>query len=235
MALVKFGGGIVKMSGSIAGTTFARNRSGDYARSWKNPVNPRSTRQEAIRAIISFLAEYWHTVLTPAERAAWKAYADVVAMKNKLGDSILLTGFNHFIRTNSAILTMPETQLDTAPTILSLPEKDATLACSAEGIAAQTFTFTCATAGWAANGDSKLGILLYQGLPQLASRNFFAGPYRYMDYIDATEGAAGTGDYAASFPFAVGQKIFFKARLITTSGRLSEAWSPDPLVAEADA
>lgn len=234
MALVKFGGGIVKMSGSLAGNTFAKNRSGDYVRSWKNPTNPRSTRQEAIRAIVSFLAEYWHTELTVAQRAAWKVYADAVAMKNKLGDSILHTGFNHFIRTNAAILTMPETQIDTSPTILSLPEKDTELACSAEAIAAQTFTFSCATAGWAANGDQKLGILLYQGLPQLASRNFFAGPWRYMDYIDAIEGALGTGDYAAAFPFAEGQKIFFKARLITVSGRLSEAWYPDPLVAEAD-
>lgn len=234
MALIKFGGGIVKMSGSLAGNTYARNRSGDYVRSWKNPVNPRSERQEAIRSIVSFLAEYWHTVLTAVQRAAWEAYADAVLMQNKLGDSIKLTGFNHFIRTNSAILTMPETQIDTAPTVLSLPEKDATLACSAEGIAAQTFTFTCSTDGWAANGDEKLGILLYMGTPQLASRNFFAGPYRYMDYIDATEGAAGTGTYDAPFPFAVGQKIFFKARLMTVGGRLSEAWSPDPLIAEAD-
>lgn len=235
MALVKFGGGIVKMSGSLAGNTFARNRSGDYVRSWKNPVNPRSTRQEAIRAIVSYLAEYWHTTLDDAERAGWKAYADAVSMLNKLGDSINLTGFNHFIRSNAAILTMGETLIETAPTELSLPEKDPTLGCSAEGIAAQTFTFTCDTVGFAPNGESKLGILLYQGLPQLATRNFFAGPYRYMDYIDATEGAAGTGTYAAAFPFAVGQKIFFRARMIMISGRLSEFWSPDPLVAEADA
>ncbi|HUS74052.1 MAG TPA: hypothetical protein VMY06_13410 [Sedimentisphaerales bacterium] len=235
MALVKFGGGIVKLSGSLAGNTFARNRSGDYVRSWKNPVNPRSTRQEAIRAIVSFLAEYWHDVLTPTQRAEWEVYASSVSMLNKLGDSIYLTGFNMFIRTNSGILTMPETQIDDAPTILSLPEKDATLAVSAESIADQEFTFTCSTAGWAAGADDKLGILLYMGTPQLASRNFFAGPWRYMDYIDATEGAAGTGDYVAPFPFAVGQKIFFKARLMTVSGRFSQQWYPDPLVAEADA
>jgi hypothetical protein len=235
MALVKFGGGIVKMSGSLGGSTFARNRSGDYVRSWKNPVNPRSERQEAIRGIVSFLAEYWHQELDDDERAAWGVYADAVAMLNKLGDSIKLTGFNHFIRTNAAILTMPESQVDAAPTILSLPTKDITLACSAEGIAAQTFTFTCLTSGWSAGEDDKLGILLYQGLPQLATRDFFAGPWRYMDYIDATEGAAGTGTYDAVYPFAVGQKIFFKARLVTVSGRLSEAWYPDPLVAEADA
>jgi len=235
MALVKFGGGIVKMSGTIAGNTYARNRSGDYVRSWKNPVNPRTERQEAIKAIVSFLAEYWHQELTDAQRTAWESYADAVLMKNRLGDSINLTGFNHFIRTNAAILTMPETKLDAAPTILSLPEKDTSLTCSEESIASQEFTFTCDTDGWSAGVDDKLGILLYMGQPQLPSRNFFKGPWRYMDYIDDTEGAAGTGSYVAPFPFAEGQKVFFKARIITVSGRLSEDWYLDARIVEADA
>ncbi|GAH50296.1 unnamed protein product, partial [marine sediment metagenome] len=48
MALVKLGGGIVQISGSIAGNTFARNRFGNYMRSRTKPVNPNSTRQTDI-------------------------------------------------------------------------------------------------------------------------------------------------------------------------------------------
>jgi hypothetical protein len=99
---------------------------------------------------------------------------------------------------------------------------------------AQSFTFTCDTEGWTANGDPKFGILLYQGKPKLASRNFFKGPWRFMDFIDATEGAAGTGTYDASFSFAVGQKVWFAARVITDSGRLSELWLVEPRTIEAD-
>jgi len=234
MALVKFGGGIVKMSGSIAGNTFARNRSGDYVRSWKKPVNPHSDRQEVMRAVVSFLAEYWHDVLTAAKRGLWDTYAAAVLTKNRLGDDINLTGFNHFIRTNAALYLTGETQIDDAPTILSLPEKDATLAISEESIASQELTVTCSTAGWTGGADDKLCIALFCGQPQLASRNYYAGPWRYMDIIDATEGAAGTGDYVTPFSFALGQKIWIQARLITESGRVSNLWTAAPRVAEAD-
>jgi len=235
MALVKFGAGIVQMSGSIAGDVHARNRFGNYVRPRTKPVNPHSVRQEAARAVVSYLAEYWHGNLTVVQRGLWNTYAAAVAFQNRLGETIHLTGFNHFIRTNAAELAIDEAVIDAAPTILNLPEKDPLLVCSEEAIAGQTFTFTCDDEGWAANGDPKFGILLYQGVPQLASRNFYAGPWRLMDYIDATEGALGTGTYAAAFSFALGQKVWFRARVVTDSGRLSNAWQADPRTIEADA
>jgi len=235
MALVKYGAGIVQMSGSIAGDVHARNRFGNYIRPRTKPVNPHSLRQEAARAIVSYLAEYWHGDLSDVQRGLWDVYAAAVAMKNRLGESIHLTGFNHFVRTNAAQLNIGETVIAAAPTVLNLPEKDPLLTCTAEDIAGQTFTFTCDTTGWVPNGDPKFGIILYQGQPKLVSRNFFAGPWRYMDFIDATEGALGTGTVAASFSFALGQKVWFRARLITDSGRLSETWQVDPRTIEADA
>jgi len=234
MALVKFGGGIIQLSGSVAGNTFARNRFGDYCRSWKKPVNPHSDRQESVRAIMSYLAEYWHTELTEVQRGLWGTYAAAVLMKNRLGDDVYLTGFNHFIRSNVQYFKVGAAVHAAAPTVLSLPEKDGTLACSEEAIAGQTFTFTCDNDGWAANGDNKAMIYLYQGQPQLASRNFFAGPWRYMDYINQGEGAAGTATVDAAFAFALGQKVWFQARLITVSGRLSQIWTVDPRVIEDD-
>lgn len=234
MGLVKYGGGIVQISGSIAGTVFARNRFGNYARPRTKPVNPNSARQEAARTTVSYLAEYWHSDLDSVQRGLWDVYAAAVAMKNRIGESIHLTGFNHFIRTNAAQMGAGEAVITAAPTILSLPEKDPLLVVTEEDIAAQTFSFTCDTTGWIPNGDPKFGILIYQGQPKLASRNFFGGPWRYMDFIDATEGAAGTGTLAASFAFALGQKVWFNARIITDSGRLSELWTIDPRVVEAD-
>jgi len=234
MALVRYGAGIIQMSGSVAGDVHARNRFGNYIRPRTKPVNPHSTRQEAARAIVSYLAEYWHQDLDDTQRGLWNVYAAAVAMKNRLGETIHLTGFNHFIRTNAAQKGMGETEIDAAPSVLSLPEKDTDLVCSEEDIAAQTFSFTCNVAGWVPNGDPKFGILIYQGQPQLASRNFFAGPWRYMDFIDATEGAAGTGTLAAAFAFALGQRVWFQARVMTVSGRLSELWTLDPRDIEAD-
>lgn len=234
MALVKYGSGIVQMSGSIAGDVHARNRFGNYIRPRTKPVNPHSDRQEAARAVVSYLAEYWHEDLNATQRGLWNTYAAAVAMKNRLGEAIHLTGFNHFIRTSAAAAMVPLAPFAAAPTILSLAEKDPDLVCSEENIAAQTFTFTCNNTGWWPNGDGKYAILLYQGRPQLASRFFYAGPWRFMDIIDQTEGAAGTGTYDAAFSFALGQKVWFGARVITGSGRLSAFWQLDPRTIEAD-
>ncbi len=234
MALVKYGAGIVQMSGSIAGDVHARNRFGNYIRPRTKPVNPNSARQVAARTIVSYLAERWHEDLTPVQRGLWDTYAAAVAMKNRLGETVHLTGFNHFIRSNAAAMRYNRGIVDAAPTILSLPEKDTQLVCSEEDIAGQTFTFTCDDVGWHPNTDGKTQLAIYQGQPQLASRFFFGGPWRYMDYIDPTEGAAGTATLAAAFAFALGQKVWFQARVMTTSGRLSEIWMIDPRTIIAD-
>jgi len=234
MALVKYGGGIVQMSGSIAGSVFARNRFGNYARPRTKPVNPNSVRQEAARAIVSYLAEYWHEDLTAVQRGAWDTYAAAVSMKNRLGESIKLTGFNHFIRSNASRLACSLAVLAAAPTVLSLPEKDPELLCSEESITGQTFTFTCDTDGWAANGDPKIAIAIYMGQPQLVSRHYFGGPWRFMDIIDATEGAAGTATLAAPFSIVLDQKVWFQGRVLSTEGRVSEIWNLDPRTIEAD-
>lgn len=81
MALVKYGAGIIQMSGSIAGNVHARNRFGNYVRPRTKPVNPNSIRQEAARAIVSYLAEYWHQDLDDVQRNLWDVYAAAVAMK----------------------------------------------------------------------------------------------------------------------------------------------------------
>lgn len=234
MALVKFGGGIIQMSGSIAGDVHARNRFGNYIRPRTKPVNPRSSRQENARNIISYLAEYWHETLTGVQRGLWDTYAAAVAMKNRLGETIHLTGFNHFIRSNACRMTFHPGPVTFAPDVLSLPEKDPDLVVSAEDIAGQTFTFTNNVAFFAANGDPFVTIMLYQGQPQLVSRNFFAGPWRYMGGINVAEGQAGTATENAAFAFAEGQKVWFKARSYTNMGRTSEPWFLAPHTVIAD-
>lgn len=234
MALAKYGGGIIQLSGSIAGNVFSRNRFGNYVRPRTKPVNPHSARQEAIRSVLSFLAEYWHGELDAAQRANWEVYAAAVPMLNKLGEVIYLTGYNHFVRTNCFALTVPTGIIEDAPGTLSLPEKDIILACSTDDITNQTFTFVISPDGWGGNPDDKDLIGLYQGIPQLASRNFFNGPWRYMSFINAAAGEAGTITSSAVFPFQLGQKVWFQARLMTQSGRLTKLWTLTPKIIADD-
>jgi len=118
MALIKYGGGIVQMSGSIAGNTHARNRFGNYMRARTKPVNPNTARQVTARSRLALLAEDWREVLSDAQRIAWNTYAAGVSWLNGLGEVVHLTGFNMFCRTNAAYMQVSSRQ-NTAPVILS--------------------------------------------------------------------------------------------------------------------
>lgn len=235
MALIKFGGGVVQMSGSIAGTVFARNRFGNYSRPRTKPVNPHSSRQESARAIISYIAEYWHEELTDVQRGGWNTYAAAVAMKNKLGETVYLTGFNHFVRTNTHRYATGFAPLADAPTTLALADKDPSAACTEEDIANQTFEMSFSIVGWGAGDDDKKQICFYQGVPQLPSRNQFNGPWRYMGKYVPGDGPVSPVTLNAAFAFALGQKVWFQARVLLQAGRLSEIWTLSPRIIEADA
>lgn len=101
MALVKLGGGITDIRGSIAGNTFSRSKSGNYCRSRKKPVNPRSSMQVVRRANAAWLATYWSKTLTEQQRTDWRAYAAGTSWTNKLGETIEIGGNAAFIRLNT--------------------------------------------------------------------------------------------------------------------------------------
>jgi hypothetical protein len=229
MALTKFGGGIVQMSGSIAGNTFARNRFGNYSRSRTTPVNPRSTAQSKVRLILAFLVEYWNEQLTPTERDQWATYAAAVSMTNRLGDSIKCTGFNHFIRGNSLRLLISESTIDAGPSVLTLPPTDPTYSIAAS-VATQLISVTFDnTQDWAKAADNFM--ICYQGRPQVATRNFFAGPWRYTG---KKEGAVSppTSPFTLTpvFPLVLGQKIWLASRISRADGRCTIRFQDDCIV-----
>ena len=220
MALVKYGGGIIQASGSIAGTTHARNRYGNYIRARTKPVNPRSIRQTNVRGYIGLLAQRWHDTLTAGMRITWNTYANAVAMKNRLGETTYMTGFNHYLRTNTVRLQCENSKCDNGPTVLSLPEKDPTFAVSASA-ATQLLTITFDdTLPWTDIAASILGV--WMGEPQLVTRNFFGGPWKYAGNIPGNQESPKT--MAPPMTLVAGQKIWVYGRIATgpTDSRLSE-------------
>lgn len=230
MALVKYGGGIVQMSGSIGGSTFARNRFGNYARSRTTPVNPSSSFQSKMRLILAFLVEYWNEELSSAERAQWATYAAAVSMTNRLGDSVKCTAFNHFIRGNSLRLLLSETTVKAGPAVLTLPPTDPLFAVTAS-VATQLISVTFdPTLDWATAVDNFL--VMYQGRPQVATRNFFKGPYRYSGKI---EGAAvplvPPLTITPAFPLVLGQRVWVSGRILRADARCTIRFEDDCIVA----
>ena len=227
MALIKFGGGIVGMSGSIAGTTFARNRYGSYARSRTKPINPNTGRQQAVRAAIAFLTVRWSATLTGLQRAAWNLYADNVNMKNRLGETVNLSGFNHYIRSNAIRKQRGHTIIDAGPVVFELPEQDPTYAITASEATQIISNAFDVTADWSTEDGAY--IYFFQGLPQNAQRNFFAGPWRWHGWTAGIDpgGAASPEGSAVQYAIAEGQRVWNYARISRADGRLSEPFRSD--------
>lgn len=226
-ALVRFGGGVIQMSGSIAGNTFARNRYGNYVRARTKPINPVSTAQQLIRNAIGELTARWGQVLTVGQRAAWALYASNVAMKNRLGEVVYLSGFNHFIRSNSIRVMLGLTIIDAGPVIFELPPKDSALTVTgSEGTQFLTNAFDVGL-DWCTEDDAYL--FLFQGRPQNAQRNFFAGPWRYLVKVAGIDpgGCASPVVTAGVFAIAEGQHQWVYGRISRADGRLSEPFRDD--------
>jgi len=231
MALVKFGAGIVQISGSISGVVHARNRSGNYIRPRTVPINPQTARQTAVRSAVSFLSTRWAATLTSVQRTAWNLYANSVAMKNRLSETIFLTGFNHYVRSNVMNRVAALTIIDDGPVIFELPAADPTLALAASE-STQNLTVTYdATATWAVETGGY--IFFFQGSPQNAQRNFFDGPWKHYNSIAGIDpGGPVPPDVAlGSYAIAEGQHLWIYARVMRADGRLSEKFRADTFCA----
>jgi len=234
MALIKFGGGIVDMRGSIAGTVHAKNRFGSYIRPRTKPVNPKSSRQTAIRTILMFLAEQWReSPMTDAIRGAWQTYADSVSWNNKLGEQVTLTGFNMFIMCNAARITAGGDLITAAPETLGLPPGDPAFAVAGSAASQELSVTFDPLFDWAIIDDGLMSV--YMGRPQSASRNFFGGPWRFADAIEGDTALPPTSPATMTAPFTLveGQKIWCQARIQEADCRVSTPFTAVPFLCGA--
>jgi len=99
MAKVAFGGGVSQASGKIGGTVFSRNKGGAYFKNWVNPTNPQTQKQTDQRAALAQKSAAWRTI-TQEQRSAWGSWANDNPVLDRLGNSIVLTGAQAYIKIN---------------------------------------------------------------------------------------------------------------------------------------
>lgn len=231
MALVKFGGGIAGISGSIGGVTYARNRYGSYMRQRTVPVDPKSPRQLAARNNLQAVSQDWNASLDAAQRAAWDTYARNINVLNKLGETINLTGYNMFCRTNCFALAAGISIIDDGPVIQELAPSDPSFDVAISAAAQELSVTFDNTQDWANEAGGVMAI--YQGSPRQNTRNFFDGPYRLLGTIDGDAVTAPTSPatIAVDYPVAEGQIVSVQARIMMADGRLSNPFRVDATVA----
>lgn len=118
-----------KISGSLGGMTASHGRGGYYLRNRVKPVNSNTPRQQAVRSSLGALVQGWSSLLTPAQRAGWTAYANATPRTDRLGESLVLTGSQAYVacntprlQVNASTLTASLPRVDDAPTIPTLGE-----------------------------------------------------------------------------------------------------------------
>lgn len=222
MALVQYGGGILDARGSIGGQVHSRNRFGNYIRARTTPVNPQSSRQNAIRTAIAALAQQWSNALTQAQRDAWEVYAAAITRLNKLGAQIKLTGFNHYIRSNAPRLQGGDPIVQDAPTTLTLPGADPLFECEVDEASQEISVTFDPLLAWNIIDDGFMFIAM--SIPKATGTNFIGGPFRVAGAIDGNTASPPTSPQVLSVPFPVAedQALVCRARISEVDGRLSD-------------
>lgn len=210
---------IASASGSAGGLTASRNRFGNYFRARANPVNPNTPAQQEVRTIFATLAVSWGT-MAEFQRTAWEVYAENTPVQNKLGDSIILTGMNMFVRCN-----LPRIQAGllinfSAPTVFGL----ALLNPIAATVTGTTISVTFDDSDPWHNDDGGL-LMLYVSRPVSPAINFYKGPFTFTGIVlgASLTPPASPQDVDSVITFEADQRFFLRATASTSDLRLSAA------------
>jgi hypothetical protein len=210
-------------SGSIAGITYSHNRGGMYTRRRATPTNPNSPAQQAVRTAMANLVTNWTVNLTASNRNVWNAYANNTPVVNRLGDPILLTGQQMFLRSNIPRVQEGFDYVASGPTVDNLGLLSPISFNSGSSTTALQIDFDNSDV-WAAVDGGYLFIQVSRG--QNPSKNFFKGPFRSCDPLAGDTVTPPSSPYTvtgAPFSWSTGQRVFLRARASTYDGRLTTA------------
>ncbi len=228
MAKVLFGGGIAEIRGSEAGTTWSRNRGGSYSRQRVTPINPQTPAQLAMRTRLSSLATQWGTILTEAQRTAWEEFAQSFPITDRLGQVIILSGIQMYIRLNNRLLA------GNAPQLVDAPANQAVTGLTQ---ATNSFDlFTTAQVAWLPSGLETTERIQIEATPGISPGITFV-KNRVRLIVSTANNPIPPTDYFAewqarfgSLPFE-GQKVVTMTRVLNTlNGALSNPFRSDTIV-----
>lgn len=221
MAIFMSGPLVGEIRGSEGGTTFSRNRFGQYTRQRSVPVNPNTGRQVAARQRFAVPAVFWSIILSAANRAAWRLYGDNVPWLNALGNVVSLPGFQHFLRSSSARQQAGVASVVAGPTIFTLPAADSTFAATISEATQLISVAFDTTADWV--GEDEAMMTIHMAQPRGEGRNFIGPPMRFAGVIlgDSTTPPTSPQTIAVPYGVAADQNTNVLYRIGRADGRLS--------------
>lgn len=229
MAVIVPGSIVSDIRGSVGTETYARNQGGLYVRARTTPADPNTGDQQACRAAIAALSQYWSATLTDQQRANWRTYAHQHPQADRFGNPHLVNGYTRFIQVN-----FPRYRIDVAVAFddppLGSPIFPPAFTFTADD-SADTVTIDLSFPKYG-GGLKCLQMFAYGGPEVNPGRNFYNGPWRYL----------GTNRYNTSWQFVpwtmaypwnltTGQKVFVRmVAQMFDHGELSSSYQTSTVV-----
>lgn len=219
--MAKFTPGAIvsEVRGTVAATTYSKNKGGAIIRNRVTPINRRSTNQTQRRQILASLASAWRG-LTQSQRDSWNAASPNFPQSDSLGQTIFLTGEQLYVRCNANLLLIGAAQITSAPTPASfdvLAFTSLTATADDDGLSL-AFTPTV-PAGFT--------LVVRATAPVSPGVSFVpSSRFRFLDAIAAAQtspqaiGPAYVGVFG-SIAGATGQKIFIEMFLVENASGLA--------------
>lgn len=209
-------------SGKLRGLVASHNKGGTYFRGKTIPTNPATAGQVAARARVGTLQARFRLTLTAVQKAAWAVFAENTNVIDRLGNSVLLTAQNWYLKANTIRMQGGFGFADAAPTTFAL----STLSPLFGTVTASSTNLLMSwnqVDDWQGN-TSTAGVNIYASRPQNPTINYFTGPYFFAGTIRST---AGSGTVGLALPFVAGPtgtKIFIRAVATAVDGRPSSVF-----------
>lgn len=226
--LIKPGLAVSEMSGKFGGVVAAHNRFGQYFRQYRIPTDPQSSTQMQRRAAMAASVVAWKG-LTDAQRETWNVYAANTPWLNRLGETVYLSGFQMYCRSNTYWRYL-FTEMGISPVNLTscgstggLPE-NISAAVATVSVASGLSLAYDDTAAWCDSDGAAVTVQMSR--PRPGTQVFGAGPYRYALAISGSSTTPPTSPEVlatASLPWsiAIGDRVDFLCRAITSEFTLS--------------
>lgn len=215
MAKIKFTAIVAEMRNSIAGTTFSKNRYGNYARTKVTPVNPQTAYQQDQRQLLSSLSASWRA-LTQAQRDQWTAQAQNYQRTDIFGDVKVLSGQALYVGLNINLERAGEARIDAPLSPVESPQLAVTAMTAVYDISDDEMNVTVTISPAAIPAGFALVIYATPGVS--AGKSFVKNLYRYLGTFTVSVGVATLSTaYNARFGnVAVGDYIYLRAALVST-------------------
>lgn len=118
MAKFTVGAIVSEIRGTVAATTYSKNKGGAILRNRVTPINRRSNGQTKARQILAAISAGWRGI-TASQIAAWNAAAPSFPQTDNLGQTIFLSGSQLYQRLNNNLVLIGQAQITDPPTPVS--------------------------------------------------------------------------------------------------------------------